>query len=124
MFTRNAVWLLVLQATSLLSHAQQAEEWTCPPVDKVALLARAPGWVSGDTLTYSYGAPKYQFDMMRNSTTGPAAGCFYRVEGGGRLQIWKVAKCESGKGTWKAAGSNSECESANTADCSLRCVPQ
>ena len=102
----------------------QEEEWSCPASDKVAVLARAPGWISQDTLSYTpFEAPVLRFERMRTVNLGPLAGCQYRVENSGLLRIYKRAKCEAGKGIWKPQGPDIVCESANPADCTLRCKP-
>lgn len=103
----------------------QTEEWTCPTTDKVALLARSPGWLSGDTLTNPYRAPAFRFEFMRYSeVSGPGAACYYRVENGGLLYTYKYGVCQVARGTWKLSGTNNDCTSSLPADCSLRCVPK
>lgn len=121
--------LMAFVASSLLlvstTSRAQSEEWTCPTTDKVALLARSPGWVSGDTLTYSFQAPAFAFALMRYSeAVGPGASCHYKIENGGVLRIWKIGTCQAARGTWKASGPITECESSNPAECSLRCTPK
>lgn len=116
----------VLLAAALLApgvSVAQAEEWTCPPAAKVGMMAVAPGWIAYDTLMYPYQAPVLRLESMENSTHGPAAVCKYRIENSGLLSIWKHAKCEHGKGTWKTSGPKSACESGNPTECSLVCAP-
>jgi hypothetical protein len=113
-------------AVSLLAPGTslaQAQEWFCPPVEKVGLRANSPDWTSYDTLMYPYQAPVLRLESMENNTHGPAAVCKYRVENSGLMTIWKVGKCENGKGTWKSQGPKSTCESRNPSDCSLVCSP-
>ncbi|MES2959509.1 MAG: hypothetical protein V4792_15060 [Pseudomonadota bacterium] len=103
--------------------AAQAEEWTCPAVDKVGVMATSPGWISYDSLMYPYQAPTLRFDSMENSTHGPAAICKYRVDKGGLLSMWKLAKCEPGKGNWQPGGPKATCEGTHPGQCSLVCSP-
>jgi hypothetical protein len=119
---------LIAAALLLLSAPKegvaQDEEWVCPAPDKVALLARTPGWISQDTLSYPYLAPVLRFERMRTAAVGPSAGCQYRVENSGLLNIYKFGTCEAGKGTWKSLGQDIACESPNVAECTLRCKPK
>ena len=101
----------------------QPQEWSCPPVEKVGLSANSPGWITYDTLMIPYQAPVLHLESMENSIHGPGAACKYRVENSGLLTIWKLGKCENGKGTWTSQGPKSTCESRNPSDCSLVCSP-
>lgn len=121
MFTIR-ILIAVLALTCATANAQ-TEEWTCPSPDQVALLVRAPGWISGDTLNYpGPGRPSLRFSRMRLLAHGPAAVCFYRVDEGGELQFWKFGVCEATKGDWKDSGPNKECISGKPAECALRCL--
>jgi hypothetical protein len=120
---RGVIALALALALPPTAVRSQTEEWTCPAADKVALLARAPGWLSADTVSYPFQAPKHRFARMRSNPLG-GAECFYRIEGGGLLRIFKYGKCETGKGKWQAVGNARSCETANPDDCSLRCVPK
>jgi hypothetical protein len=115
--------LALVLALVPLTVLAQSEELTCPPADKVGLVARTPEWMSADTLYYPFEAPKHRLERMRwNALGGPE--CWYRVDGGGLLRIYKYGKCEAGRGTWRAMGNTLSCESTNPNDCSLRCTPQ
>jgi hypothetical protein len=103
--------------------AQQPQEWTCPPAAKVGLLPTSAGWIAQDTVMYPYQAPALRFESMEIGPHGPAAVCKYRVVGSGQISIWKFGRCEGGKGTWKAAGPKSVCESDAPGACSLICSP-
>jgi hypothetical protein len=116
-------------ALSWLAHSgtqalAEPEDWVCPAADKIALLVRAPGWISGDTLNYPFpNRPTFQWMRMRTLTHGPSAVCHYKVEHGGELQMWKFGVCEPLTGSWKESGPNKECAGEQASACVARCTP-